>query len=308
MPWNGSGTFSRTNGDHTGATLWAEDDAEDIKITSPRHDAHDQDLCTGLNECLTKSGQNSPTANIPMAGYKFTGLGNGTAAADSPAIQQIQDGTFLWGGTSTGAANVYAITLSPATDAVPATGQCVYFKAHQSNSGAATLAINGGSAAAIKKNVANALELYDIVQNRVIGCCYDGTNWLLIAEEKESYGSYVPTLGVSGGTWGSTSITYAVTGVRSGMVYVFIEATGTAGTTPSYITATTVYTAQTGAVFPLTCTYYDESGTPVFVGHAAVSGTTITVYPYWFDGSGWVGTFADGTLTVRINGWYKLNN
>jgi hypothetical protein len=46
MPWAG-GVFSRTNGLHTGTTVWAQDAAAGIGITTGNHDTHDQDIAGG---------------------------------------------------------------------------------------------------------------------------------------------------------------------------------------------------------------------------------------------------------------------
>jgi hypothetical protein len=41
------------------------------------------DLATALSSCITKDGQTAITANIPMAGFKLTGLGAPTTAGDA---------------------------------------------------------------------------------------------------------------------------------------------------------------------------------------------------------------------------------
>lgn len=64
MAWNGSGTFTRTNGVNTGATLWASDRDASTKILATRHDTHDQDLATGIQSALTKNNESKPTANF----------------------------------------------------------------------------------------------------------------------------------------------------------------------------------------------------------------------------------------------------
>ena len=68
MAWNGSGTFSRTNGTNTGATLWAADAAAATKITTARHDTQDEDIATAITACLTKNGESKATADfVPNA-------------------------------------------------------------------------------------------------------------------------------------------------------------------------------------------------------------------------------------------------
>lgn len=71
MAWNGSGTFSRTNGTNTGSTLWASDRDDGTKITAARHDTHDQDLADGINNALAKDGQNAMTGALDMNGNEL---------------------------------------------------------------------------------------------------------------------------------------------------------------------------------------------------------------------------------------------
>jgi len=81
--------------------------------------------------------------------------------------------------TSTGSGNAYVLTLVPAITAhVP--GMPVIMKANHTNTGAATVAINGMDAVAIKKNVGTALAAGDIVEGQLIILAYDGTNYQLI--------------------------------------------------------------------------------------------------------------------------------
>jgi hypothetical protein len=47
------------------------------------------DLATGLSTCVLKDGTQTMTANIPMAGFKFTGLGAGTASGHSMRYEQV---------------------------------------------------------------------------------------------------------------------------------------------------------------------------------------------------------------------------
>lgn len=76
--------------------------------------------------------------------------------------------------------DAYAITLSGGLS-VPYAGMEVKFKAGTANTGAATLAINGGSAIAIKKEVSQALNTGDILANQIVKVVYDGTNWQIIS-------------------------------------------------------------------------------------------------------------------------------
>jgi hypothetical protein len=68
MAWNGSGAFSRTNGTHTGSTVWTQDKDAGTKIVSNRHDTHDQDLADGINACIAKNGENYMTGALDLNG------------------------------------------------------------------------------------------------------------------------------------------------------------------------------------------------------------------------------------------------
>jgi len=104
--FNGSGTFVRLYS-------WATDKANGIKVRADRSDNELNGIATGLSTCITKDGQTTVTANLPMAGFRHTGVGNGSARNDYAAIGQVQDGKTNWvaaGGTS----DAITATYSPA--------------------------------------------------------------------------------------------------------------------------------------------------------------------------------------------------
>lgn len=53
------------------------------------------DIATGLSTCVLKDGTQTMTGNIPMATFKLTGLGAGTAAGNSIRWEQVLDTTGL---------------------------------------------------------------------------------------------------------------------------------------------------------------------------------------------------------------------
>jgi len=89
MAWSG-GTFTRAQG----STEWQDDAALQIGIEAATHDNQDNDLATGINNCLTKDGQNTPTANLPMGGYKHTGAADATATGQYTTYNQLGDSSF----------------------------------------------------------------------------------------------------------------------------------------------------------------------------------------------------------------------
>jgi hypothetical protein len=88
----------------------------------------------------------------------------------------VQQESYTYAADS-GTANAYAVTLSP----VPtlAAGSKVVFKAANANTGASTLAVNGGLAKNIYKKVNQNLVSGDILANQIIELVYDGTNFQL---------------------------------------------------------------------------------------------------------------------------------
>jgi len=88
MPFNGSGIFNRVYN-------WVTDKANSVLVTASRMDGEDDGFATGLSNCMTRDGQSPPTANIPMGGFKLTGLADGTVATDSMAYGQFLSKTQL---------------------------------------------------------------------------------------------------------------------------------------------------------------------------------------------------------------------
>ena len=78
-----------------------------------------------------------------------------------------------------GSSNAYAVNLMPALDAY-ITGMPFYFKASFTNTGAATMNINGLGAISLKKNLSDDLIAGDIVSGQLYVGMYDGTNIIVI--------------------------------------------------------------------------------------------------------------------------------
>ena len=81
MSFNGSGTFVINS---TGQPVSAN-----TLIEAAVFNAFTADVATGLSTAITRDGQTTVTANIPMAGYKFTGLGAGSANGNSLRYEQL---------------------------------------------------------------------------------------------------------------------------------------------------------------------------------------------------------------------------
>jgi hypothetical protein len=75
MSFNGSGTFLINSAGQPVVT--------NTIITSTAFNALTADLAAGLSNCLTKDGQTTPTANIPLGGFKLINVGAATLAGDA---------------------------------------------------------------------------------------------------------------------------------------------------------------------------------------------------------------------------------
>lgn len=174
MPFNGSGTFNRIYS-------WVADKNAGLDISSSRMDTDTDDIAAnGLSVCLTRDGQGSATANLPMNTFRHTSVGNAVNRTDYAAAGQIQDGGLLYN-SSAGSSNAYTLSLSPAITVYSA-GQTFLFKANFTNTGASTLNVNGLGAKNIYKQSAAgpiALTEGEIKSGQVAGVTYDGTEFQL---------------------------------------------------------------------------------------------------------------------------------
>ena len=180
MGWSG-GTFTRTNGTHTGTSVWQQDRDAGTKIVADRHDTNDNDLATGINTCINKTGANAFTGNANLGSQKITALADGTAHTDGVNAGQIQDGGLIFQATDSGSADAYAIALSPAITAYVA-GQEFNFKAGATSTGASTLNVNGVGVKNIKKKNDQAIAAGDIEANAIIKVVYDGTSFQMLSQ------------------------------------------------------------------------------------------------------------------------------
>jgi len=99
MARNGSGTYNRAVSPYTAGTI----------ITAATVNSEMDDIATALTGSMARDGQSPATANIPMGGFRLTGLGNAIASTDAAALGQV---AALAGATMTGALGVTAGTAS----------------------------------------------------------------------------------------------------------------------------------------------------------------------------------------------------
>ena len=194
MGWSG-GTYTRSDGVFTGTSIWQSNRDAGTKIVADRHDTHDQDMATGLNQAINKDGSNAFTGAANLGSQKITGLADGTAHTDGVNAGQIQDGGLIFQATDSGSANTYAIALTPAVTGYVA-GQVFHFKAANASTGASTLNVNALGAKNIKKKNDQDIASGDIEANAIVSVIYDGTSFQMTSQ-----------LGTAGGSMSSFTLT-----------------------------------------------------------------------------------------------------
>ena len=79
MARNGSGTYNRAVSPYTAGTI----------ITAATVNSEMDDIATALTGSIARDGQSPATANIPMGGYRITGMANATAVTDAATLGQL---------------------------------------------------------------------------------------------------------------------------------------------------------------------------------------------------------------------------
>lgn len=88
MGWSG-GTFSRVHN-------FSADASAGIQAQASRFDAEFNEYKAGLEKCWTLDGQNTPTANLSMGGYKLSNTGAATSAGDYTKVSQAYKQSIIY--------------------------------------------------------------------------------------------------------------------------------------------------------------------------------------------------------------------
>lgn len=220
MAW-GSGTFTRVGG----TTHWLDDKNAAINIVATRHDTNDEDIATGINQCLNKDGSNAATGNLNLGTHKLSSVADATLRSDAPNVGNIQDGLGVNMVAVGGTANAITLTPSPAITAY-VSGQIFRFLPAFPNTTAATIAVSGLAAKSVVK-LANQVLIRGDIQANPVEVLYDGTNFQLITVP---YYEDNFTLTITGTTVGNTATARYIRTGRQVTLYI-PNLTGTSNTT-----------------------------------------------------------------------------
>ena len=291
MAWNGAGLFSRVHN-------WVTDKANSVDITASRMDAEDDGFATGLNNCLTKNGENTPTADLPMGGFNHSGVDDGTARDHYASIAQTQDGAVLYAADS-GAADAYVMALSPAITAY-ATGQTFLMKAANANTGASTVNINSVGSKAIVDSKNTALASGDIASGQYYSLMYDGTSFRITSSslDADTLDGLDSTDFVKIATAGTITADHTISGASPS--FKFKETDQGADLKDWNIVAfdgkVQVQTRTEAGAFIINTLLIDRSGNGTFAGTLSAEGSLV-----WHAGNDGAGSGLDADTLDTIN-------
>ena len=169
MSRNGSGAYSLPSGTPVVpstviSSTWANNTLSDI--------------ATALTQSIANDGQTTPVANLPMATFRHTNVGNAVARTDYAAAGQVQDSSLQWL-TSIAGTDTITASITPSPTAYAAGQTFRFVPAGTNTTGTVTLNINGLGAKAITKNGTVALVPGDLVGGTIFEVIYDGTQFQL---------------------------------------------------------------------------------------------------------------------------------
>lgn len=303
MGWSG-GTFTRTNGVFSGASVWLSDKNAGTKIITSNHDFHDYDLAQGINATLTKDGTNSPSANLPMAGFRHTGVGTAQSTDQYAAASQVANNSMQWCGTATSTAGTMFSISNTFSGTSLTIGQRFQFIGTQASTASTYISVAGaGSALLCPADGTSALATGGVGSGELVDIAYSNLAGGIFQKLNAKTTEVVNTITVGSG--GTLSGTYAGNPIFSGTVSVsgsgFVGTLGFNTATGSSVTGTTASFSGSANVGTIGGTRAAFSGS-VSVGTLGVSGSASVTGG--LSAGTLVGTFAgnptlSGTVTVQ---------
>lgn len=170
MPFNGAGQYAPPGTDFPAVASTLIESAKFNNVIN--------DIATALSTCITKDGQTTVTANLPMNGFRHTGVADGSSATHYASLGQVAVGGAAWAGTSAGSANAQTLAPGVGISAYEA-GQRFKFLPGFTNTGALTIAISGLAATAVWSN-GGRLSGGEVVIGVEAEIFYDGTRLQLV--------------------------------------------------------------------------------------------------------------------------------
>jgi hypothetical protein len=172
MPRNGNGLFTLV----PGVNPVVPDTLIDANWANPTMN----DVAQGLSNSLASDGQTAPTGNLPMSGFKHTGVGVAAALTEYARASQVQNGSIIRCIDGDSTDDHYEASLPFGATAF-ANGQMIVLQFPTTNmTTTPTLSINGGPQWPILREDGSAIvagDCRDTVPSRLM---WNDTSWLLL--------------------------------------------------------------------------------------------------------------------------------
>ncbi len=192
MSFNGSGTYNLPTPEYpaVAGTL----------IEALKFNTIVADIATALSLCITRDGQSPATANLPMGGFRHTGVGKAAARDQYITYEQVQDAEATWlpaagvGGT----ANAVTLAPSPGPSALEEGLELEYLVEIENTSEDVTHTVNALAAKNTKKfygGVKVKIAIGDLQVGMVAKLKYDGTDFVLTNPRGYAQGADVASAG-----------------------------------------------------------------------------------------------------------------
>lgn len=250
-------------------------------ISSTAFNALTADLATGLSTCILKDGTQTISANLPMAGFKFTGLAAGSAAGESVRWEQIASSlTAAQWAVAGGSADAITAVYSPVNASLP-DGLLLGFRASAANTTTTpTFAPDGLTAHTVTKFGGTALSPGDIagaLAEHIVRYNLTNTRWELLNPAANASTSWTPVLTFA--TPGDLAVSYTAQVGRctkiGNMVFLDMNITTSAFT----FTTASGQLRITGLPFtPVTLTNYVATGAVDWGGITKANYTNVNLF------------------------------
>lgn len=168
MPRNGSGSYSLPAGNPV---------VTQTLITSNWANTTLSDLAAAITQSLSRDGQTAPTADLPMAGFKHTGVSDPAARNQYMTLGYSQDGVGARLTSVIGANTITAVLPGGSTSLT--TGQTIQLIPVANNTAQVTLNINGIGPKQVTTEIGSQLSAGNLISGRPYTLVYDGNKFLI---------------------------------------------------------------------------------------------------------------------------------
>jgi len=182
-------------------------------IRSSQYNNQINDIVAALGNVICKDGQTTITANLPMAGFRHTGVGAASARDQYARAAEVQDSVYTH---LTGVSGTNTITADAELSMLAyAVGQRFTFIAAGTNTGAVTININSIGAASIFHLDGSELSSGDIPAGSAVDIVYTGEAFQLFTDISALTDGLAGKVAQTGAT-GSAVIPAGTTAQRDG--------------------------------------------------------------------------------------------